>query len=301
MVQFNFGMQTGDQMGNLLQGHTMVVFSFAFLPDGRHIVSSSSDCTIQLWDAQTGGQVGNPLRGHSGPVYSVAFSPDGNHIVSGSWDMTVRLWNAQTGDQVGYPLQGHTGSVRSVAFSPDGMYIVSCSHDKTIQLWDAQTGGKVGNPLHGHTSFVKSVAFSPDGRHIMSVSDDSIIRLWNAWQIGGQVGIVIKEQTINSLSSTFSPNHFSSSATHALHSAQSLFVTMSNTYWDHQNFHLQNDGWIVSPHRQLLLWVPPSYHKFLYTPGTHLIIPRGTPELDLSTMAHGPTWHKCYTPAPKDN
>ena len=112
--------------------------SVAFSPDGRYIVSGSSDRTIQIWDAQTGGQMGNPLKGHTEDVWSVVFSPDGRHIVSGSSDKTVRVWDAQTGAQVGHPLQGHTNSVNSVAFSPDGRHIVSGSHDKTIRVWDAQ-------------------------------------------------------------------------------------------------------------------------------------------------------------------
>ena len=85
--------------------------------------------------------------------------------------------------------------------------------------------------------------------------------------------------------------------------AQSLFVDMSNVNADYRDLiHLQNDGWIVGPKGKLLLWVPPSYHKlFLYTPWTHLVIPRGSPELDLSKMAHGPAWHRCYTLVSKDN
>ena len=46
--------QTGQQVGNPLQGHTSSVSSVAFSPDGRHIVSGSWDNTIRVWDAQTG-------------------------------------------------------------------------------------------------------------------------------------------------------------------------------------------------------------------------------------------------------
>ncbi|KIM54863.1 hypothetical protein SCLCIDRAFT_1221589, partial [Scleroderma citrinum Foug A] len=106
-----------------------------------------------------------------------------------------------------------------------------------------------------------------------------------------------------SLSSTLPLIHFSSLAVHALHNAQSLFVGISNAISrDYRDLiHLQNDGWIVGPNGRLLLWVPPSYKAPLYTPWTHLIIPRGTLELDLSKMAHGPSWHQCYTTVPKYN
>ena len=243
--------------------------------------------------------MGNPLQGHTNSVLSVAFSPDGRHIVSGSWDNTMQLWDAHIGGQVGNPLQGHTDSVESFVFPPD---VVSGSRDNTMQLWDVQTGSQVGIPCQGHTDAVLSVAFSPDGRHIVSGSKDNTIRFWDA-QPSGQVGNALKDQTIIFPSSTLPPIHFSSSTVHALYDAQSLFVDMSNVNGDCRGLiHLQSDGWIVGPIGKLLLWVPPSYHKlFHYTPWTHLVIPRGSPELDLSKMAHGPAWHRCYTPVPKDD
>ncbi|KAL4065874.1 hypothetical protein J3A83DRAFT_4059541, partial [Scleroderma citrinum] len=59
--------------------------------------------------------------------------------------------------------------------------------------------------------------------------------------------------------------------------------------------HLQKDGWIVGPNGRLFLWVLPSYHSSgFYAPWNSRVFPRGIPELDLSKMAHGSTWHKCY-------
>ena len=78
-----------------LKGHKSRVNSGAFSPDGKRIVSGSSDKTIKIWDPSTG-QEAITLRGHTSAVTSVAFSPDGKRIVSGSRDKTVIVWDART-------------------------------------------------------------------------------------------------------------------------------------------------------------------------------------------------------------
>ena len=40
-----------------LTGHSNTVFSVAYSPDGKHIVSGSKDTTVKVWDAQTGKKV----------------------------------------------------------------------------------------------------------------------------------------------------------------------------------------------------------------------------------------------------
>ena len=60
------------------------MYSAAFSPDGKRIVTGSQDETARLWDAETGKQIGAPLVGHEGTLASAAFSPDGKRIVTGS-------------------------------------------------------------------------------------------------------------------------------------------------------------------------------------------------------------------------
>jgi WD40 repeat protein len=72
------------------------VWSIAFSPDGKQIISGSYNKTVRLWDAITGVLL-YTLEGHSSSVDLVAFSPDSKQIISGSRDKTVRLWNTATG------------------------------------------------------------------------------------------------------------------------------------------------------------------------------------------------------------
>jgi WD40 repeat protein len=69
-------------IGEPLRGHEGGVWSAAFSPDGKHIVTASDDETARLWDAESGKPIGEPLRGHEGWVLSAAFSPDGKRIAT---------------------------------------------------------------------------------------------------------------------------------------------------------------------------------------------------------------------------
>jgi WD40 repeat protein len=86
--------ETGETVSGPFQGHTDMVTSVSFSPDGRHIVSGSDDNTIRVWDAETGETVSGTFQGYTDWVTSVGFSPDGRHIVSSSHDITVKVLKA---------------------------------------------------------------------------------------------------------------------------------------------------------------------------------------------------------------
>jgi len=75
-----------------LKGHSGMVWSVAFSPDGRRIVTGSLDNTAKVWDAQSGKEL--TFKGHSEAIWSVAFSPDGTRVVTGSEDGKARVWRA---------------------------------------------------------------------------------------------------------------------------------------------------------------------------------------------------------------
>ena len=59
----------------LLMEATSTVFSVAFSPDGKRIVSGSLDNTLRLWNAEKGVALGEPLRGHTDRVLERGVQP----------------------------------------------------------------------------------------------------------------------------------------------------------------------------------------------------------------------------------
>jgi WD40 repeat protein len=160
-----------------LRGHTNMVRSLSYSPDGSRLASASEDQTVKVWDARSGAEV-LCLRGHTERVFSVTFSPDGTRLASASWDGTVKVWDARTGALL-RNLSGHTGGVLSVSYSPDGTRLASASWDNTVKVWDARTGAEVFC-LRGHTKPVFSATFSPDGTRLASASVDTTLKVWDA-------------------------------------------------------------------------------------------------------------------------
>ena len=89
----------GNPIGEPLQapGLSNAVFS----PDGRIVLTGSSDRTARLWDAVTGAAIGPPLVHRKAEVNAVACSHDGKTVLTGSSDNSARQWDAATGRPIG--------------------------------------------------------------------------------------------------------------------------------------------------------------------------------------------------------
>ncbi len=78
-----------------MKGHSQIVLSVTFSPDGKYLASGSRDNTVKLWSVESQKEVAT-LQGHTSDVNSVAFSPDGKYLASGSLDKTIKLWSIES-------------------------------------------------------------------------------------------------------------------------------------------------------------------------------------------------------------
>ena len=190
-----------DAQLQALIGHSNVVWSAAFSPDGTRVASASWDGTAQIWDVATSREI-LKLIGHEKKVNTVRFSPDGTRLLTTSFDQTARIWDATSGREL-IKLTGHAHQVMAGEFSPDGRRIVTVGVDRTARIWDAATGNQLVL-FAAQPARLTAVAFSPDGQRVATAADDKNVRIWNA--ATGQEILLLSGHTNRVWSVAFSPD-----------------------------------------------------------------------------------------------
>ena len=164
------------------------ILELAFSPDGRWLVSGTTEGEIRMWDVATGEALvvfAEPTeQGNLGRISAVAFSPD-RALLAAATQNQIHLWDVRTGHKrssirIVYKRGRVTfhDSPKSLVFSPDGAILVSGHTNGTIQLWDVKTGDRIA-ALDGHTQRIETLKFSPDGEMLVSTAQDGTIFLWD--------------------------------------------------------------------------------------------------------------------------
>ena len=177
----------GGNLIYILSGHTDGVNNLLLTDDG-HLLSSSYDHTVKVWDIETGSLL-HSLKGHTDRINNLLLTRDGKAI-SSSWDHTVKVWDIKRGTLL-HSLEGHITRVDNLLLTGDGRLLTSCStrrshhhrDDRTVKVWDIERGTLL-HSLKGHSVGVSNLLLTGDGRLLTSCSscyecDDHTVKVWD--------------------------------------------------------------------------------------------------------------------------
>ncbi|XP_016078670.1 PREDICTED: apoptotic protease-activating factor 1 isoform X3 [Miniopterus natalensis] len=155
-------------------GHKNTVWHIQFTADGKTLISSSDDSTIQVWNWQS--EEYFFLQAHQETVKDFRLLKN-SRLLSWSFDGTVKVWNITTG-RIEKDFVCHQDTVLSCDISPDATKFSSTSADNTAKIWSFEHL----SPLHelkGHKGCVRCSAFSVDSTLLATGDDNGEIRIWS--------------------------------------------------------------------------------------------------------------------------
>lgn len=159
-----------------IAAHRDGILSINYSPDGKYLVTSSYDSTVQIFNAfdysliQT---IKTPA-----PQSVAIFSPDSKVLVTGGRDSLIKFWDPIDGTLIKTLPARHKGRITDLAFNPQLPHrLASSSTDSLVLFWNLQIGDT--------TSWIKrkgrilSVKFSNDGKLFSFVSTNRLIEVWD--------------------------------------------------------------------------------------------------------------------------
>lgn len=172
-------LSNGEPTGRF-EGHTEGITKFAFSPDGKRVLSGSSDGSARLWSPADGKEIARFI--HEASVHAVAYAPDGGSVAVGSTDGVVKVYRLTPDEPSGgkevAAFKSDQG-VFALAYAPNGKTIVAGYAGGSAKMWPA-AGGKELRTFEGKGSTIHSIAFSPDGQTFAAGFGDGSAKLWES-------------------------------------------------------------------------------------------------------------------------
>ncbi|KAK6728627.1 hypothetical protein RB195_005960 [Necator americanus] len=172
----------GIKQRRILKGHAGKVLCMDWSLDKRHIVSSSQDGKVIVWDGFTTNKE-HALTMPTTWVMACAYSPSSQLIACGGLDNKCSVFPLSFEDDILQKKRSvatHTSYMSCCMFLRSDNLLLTGSGDSTCAIWDVESGQMIQN-FHGHTGdvFAIDVPKCDTGNVFISAGADKHSLVWD--------------------------------------------------------------------------------------------------------------------------
>ncbi|XP_077988977.1 guanine nucleotide-binding protein subunit beta-5-like [Glandiceps talaboti] len=166
----------------VLKGHQGKVLAMDWSQDKRHVVSSSQDGKMIVWDAFTTNKE-HAVTMPTTWVMACSYAPSGTMVACGGLDNKCSVYQLSLDVDVASKKRTvamHTSYMSCCSFTNSDQQILTGSGDSTCALWDVESG-QLLQSFHGHNADVMSLDLSPSesGNTFVSGGCDKQALVWD--------------------------------------------------------------------------------------------------------------------------
>jgi WD40 repeat protein len=170
--------ESGEQQKTFV-GHSGLVTSVAYSPDGRFLASCGRDRFIKIWEVASGKCLKSLGSDDFFTSSAVKFGLDNKQVYLGG--ESLQLWDIDAGKCLRL-FEGHSDSVGAIAISRNGKWIASAGDytDRTVRLWEVKSGNCLWKKdLTEQVGGAWSLVFASEDNVLLSGHHDGGIRYWD--------------------------------------------------------------------------------------------------------------------------
>ena len=151
-----------------------------YSPDGKRIVTWSSDEQVRVWDAATQSELCAPIETRSLPLRA-SFDVTGNRVLVATSENECIVRDLARDKEIRIKQHGYSTIMEiglpASSFSRNGELVITASNDRTIRVFDSETGEQKIPPLE-HRGKVTGFSKSYDDLRFVSSSEDRV-SIWD--------------------------------------------------------------------------------------------------------------------------
>ncbi|XP_068118492.1 cilia- and flagella-associated protein 52 [Hyperolius riggenbachi] len=173
-----FTPETGRQMYQIENAHSMGVTAIAATNDCTRIVSGGGEGQVRVWEIGKDSQrLVESMKEHKSAVSCIKLKSNNRECVTASSDGACIIWDLVRFVRKQMVLSNTL--FRCVCYHPEEFQIITSGTDRKIGYWEVFDGSPIRGLEGSMTGAINGMDISDSGSHFVTGGDDKLVKVWD--------------------------------------------------------------------------------------------------------------------------